>query len=401
MTRRSVYEYAASVRQRYRKGKKAEKGRILEEFCAATGLHRKAAIRLLNQDGQPKAVRRGRPRRYGQAVMEPLRLVWEMSDRMCGKLLVAVMPELVAARERHGELRVESDVRQLLLSMSAATIDRLLKRQAIRMSDVQPAKKKPAQEGLKSQVPIRTWSEWKDVKPGSLQADLVLHCGESLDGFYLATLTTVDVATGWIELQPIWGLGKQRVGTGMHLIRQRLPFALESLHSDNGGEFINDLLIPWCRREGISFSRGRPYRKNDQGWVEQRNWQSVRRHVGYERFSSQAAYDLLLKLHPLLSLQANFFRPVRKLVSKERQGAKLVKRYDEPRTPYQRLQASGLLHEGDRTTIERHLLALTQRSCRDRLTACFINCGSKRIGEGSESSLALGNTIYDASLRLR
>lgn len=249
-------------------------------------------------------------------------------------------------------------MRQLLLSMSAATIDRLLKRQAIRMSNVQPAKKKPAQEGLKSQVPIRTWSEWKDVKPGSLQADLVLHCGESLDGFYLATLTTVDVATGWIELQPIWGLGKQRVGTGMHLIRQRLPFGLESLHSDNGGEFINDLFVPWCRREGIGFSRGRPHRKNDQAWLEQRNWQSVRRHVGYERFSSQAAYDLLLRLHPLISLQANFFRPVRKLVSKERQGAKLVKRYDEPHTPYQRLQASGLLHEDDRVRIEKHLLAL-------------------------------------------
>jgi len=358
MTRRSVHEYAASVRQRYRKGKKAEKGRILEEFCAATGLHRKAAIRLLNQDERPKAVRRGRPRRYGQVVMEPLRLVWEMSDRMCGKLLVSVMPALVAALERHGELQMESDVRRLLLSMSAATIDRLLKRQAIHMSNVQPAKKRPAPAGLKSQVPIRTWSEWKDVKPGSLQADLVLHCGESLDGFYLATLTSVDVASGWIELQPIWGLGKQRVGTGMHLIRQRLPFNLESLHSDNGGEFINDLLIPWCRREGISFSRGRPYRKNDQAWVEQRNWQSVRRHVGYERFSSQAAYDLLLKLYPLLSLQANFFRPVRKLVSKERQGAKLVKHYDEPQTPYQRLQASGLLHEGDRPRIEKLLLAL-------------------------------------------
>jgi transposase InsO family protein len=129
------------------------------------------------------------------------------------------------------------------------------------------------------------------------------------------------------------------------LYAQRLPFGLQQLHTDNGSEFINDVLIPWCRREGISFSRGRPYRKNDQAWVEQRNWQSVRRNVGYDRYSSKAAYELLLKLYPLLCLQQNFFRPLRKLVSKERQGAKLTKHYDLPQTPYQRLIAAGALDE--------------------------------------------------------
>jgi len=357
MTRRSVQEYAASVRQRYRRAKKPEKGKILDEFCATTGLHRKAVIRLLSSDSWPVVARRGRPRRYGPEVVGPLRLVWEMSDRMCGKLLVAVMADLIAALERHGELRLSFEVREKLLGMSASTIDRLLKKQSIRLSNLKP-KRKAAAQSLKAEVPIRTWSEWRGVKPGSLQADLVLHCGESLEGFFLTTLTAVDVATGWIELQPIWGLGKTRVGTGIHLVRQRLPFTLAALHTDNGGEFINDLLIPWCRREGISYSRGRAYRKNDQAWVEQRNWQSVRRHVGYERYSTRAAYELLLKLYPLLCLQMNFFRPVRKLVDKERQGARVVKRYDEPQTPYQRLLAAAVLSEADQARIAKHLLAL-------------------------------------------
>jgi len=148
MTRRSVQEYAASVRQRYRTGKRAEKGKILDEFCATTGLHRKAAIRLLKAESRPKAVRRGRPRRYGPEVREPLRLIWETGDRMCGKLLVAVMPSIVAALERHGELLVQAKVRELLLSMSASTIDRLLKKQSIRLSNLKP-KHKPATQQSK------------------------------------------------------------------------------------------------------------------------------------------------------------------------------------------------------------------------------------------------------------
>jgi transposase InsO family protein len=367
LTRHSIHEYAASVRQRYQRGKKAEKGKILDEFCATTGLHRKAVIRLLRTGSHARAVRRGRPRRYGPEVLEALRLVWETGDRMCGKLLVAVMPDIVAALERHGELKLPPAVRELLLRMSASTIDRLLRKQSLRLSNLKPKHKAAAQPSLKAEVPVKTWSEWQGVKPGSLQADLVHHCGGSEEGFFLTTLTAVDVATGWLELQPITGHGKTRVGSGMHLIRRRLPFTLQALHTDNGSEFINDLLIPWCRQEKISFSRGRPYRKNDQAYVEQRNWQNVRRHVGYERYSSQAAYELLLKLYPLLSLQANFLRPVRKLASKERQGAKVRKRYDEPQTPYQRLRTSGALSETGQAEVEKHLLALNPADLQRRI----------------------------------
>lgn len=358
MTRMTVHEYAASLRRRYRTAGRKGKTRILDEFCQTTGLHRKAAVRLLNQETRPPSARRGRPLRYGPEVTQPLKLVWETGDRMCGKLLASVMVDLLASLERHGELQLEDEVRDLLLSMSAATIDRILKRRSLRPSNLPPRHRPANPESLKAQVPVRTWSEWSGAPPGSLQADLVHHCGESEEGFFLTTLTAVDVNTGWLELQPIWGHGKTRVGTGMHLIRQRLPFALKSLHTDNGSEFINDTLIPWCRREGISFSRGRPYKKNDQAWVEQRNWQSVRRHIGYGRYTSQAAYELLAKLYPLLCLQMNFFRPVRKLAAKERQGAKVSKHYDKPRTPYQRLADSDSLDEPSRDRIETALLRL-------------------------------------------
>ena len=346
MTRVTVHEYAAALRPRYRAAKKGEKAKILDEFCSATGMHRKAVLRLLNQEvGRLKPVQRGRPRKYGPVLLGPLRQIWEAGDHMCGKLLHAALPDLVGSLERHGELDLTDDMRVLLLEMSAATIDRLLKKQAVRLSNLRPVARKAAQPSLKSEVPVKTWSEWKEARPGAMQADLVLLCGESLEGFYLTSLTVVDIASGWIEMQPVWGKGMERVGGALHQVRQRLPFGLKALHTDNGGEFINELLVPWCRKEGISLSRGRPYKKNDQAYVEQRNWHSVRRHVGYQRYSSHAAYDLLLKLYPLLCLQMNFFRPVRKLVSKERQGAKVIKRYDDPATPYQRMMTAGSLSD--------------------------------------------------------
>jgi predicted DNA-binding transcriptional regulator AlpA len=358
MTRVTAHEYAAALRPRYRAARRRDKKRILDEFCQTTGWHRKAAIRLLNAGSQPRPVRRGRPRRYGPEVVEPLQMIWEVGDRMCGKLLKAAMPHLLHALERHGELNLRDETRELLLSMSASTIDRMLRRRRRRLSDLLPKHKAPAAASLKSEVPVRTWSEWQGVTVGELQADLVLHCGESTEGFYLSTLCTVDVASGWSQRQVIWGHGKQRVGAGMHYIRRRLPFALRALHTDNGLEFINRGLIDWCKRHEVRFSRGRPYKKNDQAWVEQRNWQSVRRLVGYGRFSSKPAYELLLRLYPLVDLQMNFFRPLRKLVGKQRQGAKVSKRYDEPRTPYQRLVASGALGAADQTKIDKQLEAL-------------------------------------------
>jgi hypothetical protein len=299
--------------------------------------------------------------------MEPLTQIWELGDRMCGKLLAAVMPDLLAGLERHGELHVRAEVREQLLSMSASTIDRLLRRQHARLSDLRPRHRPSSEPSLRDEVPVRTWSEWQDVRPGSLQADLVLHSGETMQGFHLTTLTAVDVASGWIELEPVWGLGMERVGGALERVRRRLPFVLEALHTDNGSEFINHTLVPWCRRQRISFTRGRAYKKNDQAWVEQRNWQSVRRHVGYQRYSSRAAYELLQKLYPLLCQQMNFFRPVRKLIAKERHGSRSLKRYDAPRTPYQRLLESGVLSSEAQARLERAYLSLNPAALERRI----------------------------------
>ena len=368
MTRQGVVEYAEAVRERYRVAERKEKRRILDEFSETTGMHRKAAIRLLNRESVPAVSRRGRPRRYGPEVAEALVKVWEVGDRMCSKLLVAVMPDLVEALERHGELELETDIRAQLLEISAASIDRLLRRHR-RGLGRQPRRASSPVRSLKSEIPIRTWSEWKGVEVGALQADLVLHCGESTEGFYLTTLCAVDVATGWTELQPVWGHGKQRVGTAVHHVRERLPFPLRSLHTDNGSEFINHILFSWCQREGVQFTRGRSYRKNDQAYVEQRNWLTVRRQVGYDRFATKRAYALLGELYPLLCLQLNFFRPIRKVIAKERLGARILKHYDQPRTAYQRLIETGHLSEAARTRVDLTLQRLNPVRLQRRIDA--------------------------------
>lgn len=366
MTGPAVAEYAVAVRSRYRGAGRVEKKRILDEFCEATGMHRKAVIRLLNRETGPRRRLKGRPRRYGAEVSEALVKVWEAGDRMCGKLLAAVMNDLVESLERHGELSMSEEVRPLLLAISPASIDRLIARYRRRLS-LQPQRRQAGPSSLKAEVPVRTSGEWKQPPVGSLQADLVLHCGETTGGFYLSSLCTIDVATGWTELQPVWGIGAQRVGTAVHHVRQRLPFALLSLHTDNGREFLNHTLFNWCRREQVGFTRGRSYRKNDQAYVEQRNWMAVRRQVGYDRLTTKEAHRLLEELYPLLCSQLNLLRPIRKLVAKERDGARVVKRYDEPRTPYQRLLESGVLAEDERRRLEARLRGLNPLALRRRI----------------------------------
>ena len=366
MTAPAVLEYAVAVRARYKAANRHGKKLILDEFCETTGMHRKAVIRLLNRQPGPRAGKGGRPRRYGPEVTEALVKVWDVGDRMCGKLLAAVMQSLVEALERHGELLVTPAVRALLLEISPASIDRLLSRHRRRLG-VQPQRRQPATSSLKGEIPIRTWSEWDGVAVGSLQADLVLHCGESTEGFYLASLCAIDVASGWTELQAVWGLGMQRVGTAIHHVRQRLPFPLVSLHTDNSSEFINHTLFNWCRREKVDFSRGRSYKKNDQAYVEQRNWLTVRRQVGYDRLASKRAYALLGQLYPLLRLQLNFFRPIRKIVAKERVGPRVIKRYGEPRTAYQRLLLADTLEENERSALKETMRAINPADLQRRI----------------------------------
>jgi transposase InsO family protein len=290
-------------------------------------------------------------------LLPALERAWVASDHLCGRLLAPVLPTLLQALERHHGLTLSAPARAALLAASPATLDRLL-RPLRRQRRRQPYRVSPAAAALRQQVPLRTWSEWTVVRPGAVQGDLVLHCGESTAGFYLATLLAVDVATTWTDLEIVWGVGQVRVGTGVHHLRQRWPVALREWHSDNGAEFLNEHLVAWCRREGVHVTRGRPYRKNDQAWVEQRNGLVVRRLVGYDRYSSRAAFTVFQRLYRLLRLQLNFFRPVRKLLSKRRHGARVVKRYDTAQTPYQRLLAAGALSPAQREALDAQLQTL-------------------------------------------
>ena len=357
MTERARREYAEALRSRYERATRGERSQMLDEYCRTTGCHRKSAIRRLQTAPAPGPDRRGRPRRYGPDLLPVLQWLWEISDRLCGKLLAPVLPVLVPALERPGALSPNPTLRQALLTLSPASIDRLLGPIRQRLGRP-PRRSRPAAGSLKAQVPLRTWGDWRAVRPGALQGDLVLHCGESLHGFFLTTLGAVDVATGWTELEAVWGLGQRRVGSAVHAVRQRLPFPLREWHPDNGGEFLNQILVPWCRREGIPVTRGRGYRKNDQAYVEQKTWLAVRRLVGYDRFSSHPAYARLQPLYRLLRLPLNFFRPLRKLVSKQRVRAKVIKRYDSAQTPYQRVLAAGILDAAERNRLEGEYLRI-------------------------------------------
>ena len=343
MTRASIGEYTEAVRERYLRGSKKEKGRILDEFTKVIGCHRKAAIRLLRRVKQAGASkRRGRPRQYGAAVAGALRVAWEATDRLCSKRLQPFLPELVRVLRQHGEQVLSAGIAAELCRMSPSTIDRLL-RPWRRLGGRRPFTTTKPGSLLKNSIPIRTFADWTEDRPGFLEVDLVSHCGGSADGFYLTTLSTVDVASGWSECIGVWGKGQERVGAAIHRVRQQLPFPLLGLDSDNGSEFINQHLYRYCQREGITFTRSRSYKKNDSCHVEQKNWSVVRRLVGYDRYNSRVALETLNRVYDCLRPYVNFFQPTMKLVAKTRHGAKVHKVYDKARTPYQRLLDSSAL----------------------------------------------------------
>ena len=345
MTRRSIIEYAEAVRSRYRKASKKVKTKILDEFVAATGRHRKAAIRLLNRTSIPASrTRPGRPRLYSLETMVALKVSWEASDRLCSKRFHPFLPELVASLKRHGELSLTEETETQLGRVSPSTIDRMLRRWRGNEPRHGLSTTKPGTL-LKNAIPVRTFADWNENKPGFMEVDLVAHCGDSAEGFYLTTLSAVDVATGWYEPVGVWGKGQDRVGGAIYDVRKRLPMPMLGIDSDNGSEFINQSLYDYCRRNSITFTRSRAYKKNDNCHVEQKNWSAVRRVIGYDRFSSKEAFTTLNYVYTLLRLYVNFFQPVLKLLRKSRHGAKVHKVYDTAQTPYHRLLRCGVLTE--------------------------------------------------------
>jgi len=338
----------------YRRARKKRKGEILDEFVQATGYNRVYAAQVLRNHGRRVEVAKGvvlegsvrakrnsrsGKRRYGPEVVKALEKVWKMMDYLCGKRLAPMLPELIPRLVRQGELRVSRGVRDKLVQLSAATIDRLL----------EPQRKKAALKGrsrtkpgtlLKHQIPVRTFADWDEMKPGFFEIDLVAHDGGSSHGEYCQVLNATDVCTGWSEQIAVPTKAQCRVFEGLKEVRARLPFAVLGFDSDNGGEFINHQLFKYCKEEEITFTRSRACKKNDNCYVEQKNWSIVRRFSGYARFEGDQACRLLNELYAVVREYVNFFMPSMKLVEKVRDGARVTKRYDRAQTPYQRVLAS-------------------------------------------------------------
>ncbi len=346
-------ELLAQVAPRYQHATHAQKSLILDEFIAATGYARKYAIRLLTQPVLPPApLRRPRQPTYGPAVQDALLTAWAVANFICAKRLVPFLPELIPALERHGHLHLTDDVRAHLLSISPATADRILRvhRQAERPQGLTTTK---AGRFLKHQVPVRTFTEWNETRPGFVEADLVAHCGTSPDGSFLHTLVLTDVATGWTECLTLPYRSQHVVVQALERAQQLLPFPLLGLDTDNGGEFLNAEVFAFCEREQITFTRGRAYRKNDQCYIEQKNGAIVRQMVGYDRFEGERAYRQLTELYRAVRLYVNVFQPSMKLLTKRRAGSKVSRTYDSAQTPLQRLLASGILAPERREQLER------------------------------------------------
>ncbi len=324
---------------------------MLDEFTQVTGLHRKAAIRLLSRlSRRTISQRRGQKRKYGPEVTVALKGIWEASDRLCSKRLKPFIPEMVKVLRQHGEQRIDASLEAQLCHISPSTIDRLLQPYR-KLGGRKPLSTTRPGNLLKSCIPIRTFADWQENCPGFMETDLVAHCGESTEGFYLNTLCAVDVASGWTECLPVWGKWQERVRQSVHHMRQRLPFPLLGIDSDNGSEFINQCFYNYCRHEKITFTRSRSYKKNDSCHVEQKNGSVVRHFVGYERYATKASFECLDRVYYLVRLYINFFQPTMKLISKSRHGAKVHKVYDTAQTPYQRLVRAGVLTEAKKAEL--------------------------------------------------
>lgn len=329
---------------RYQRASKRQKMLMLDEFVAITGYNRTYAAWALRHSagpGQPvkKKPPQLRTRKYGEDEFKALRKIWAVLSMPSGKRLAPYMEEIVKVMERCGELELAPAVRDNLLLVSAATIDRMMapERKRIRLKGRRGTKPGTL---LKHQVPIRTFDGHDQAEPGFLEIDLVGHEGGNARGDFAQTLDVTDISSTWTETRAVRNKAQKWVFAALAIILDRLPFEAAGIDSDNGSEFINAHLIRFCQEKQLAFTRSRPYRKNDNCFVEQKNWTVVRKTVGYLRYDTEEELRILNQMYAVLRLYTNYFQPTMKLISKTRNGAKVSKRYDKPRTPYQRLMES-------------------------------------------------------------
>ena len=330
-------ELVEAVAQRYREASKRDRTKILDEFAALTKYHRKYAIRVLRSAPRESSPRPGRNRLYDEAVRQVLIVLWEASDRLCGKRLKALLPVLVDAMQRHGHLCLDAVLKDKLLSVSAATIDRTL-RLTRGQIDGQRKRRTGIGAAIRRSIPVRTFSDWGDPPPGYFEVDRVEHCGgPKTDGNYVHTLVLTDIASGWTECVAMPVRNQLLVVEGMTKVAADLLFPMRGVDTDNDSAFMNQTVFDYCHDLGLEQTRSRAYKKNDQAWVEQKNGAIVRRLVGYGRLSGRAETAALAQLYAVSRLYINFFQPSFKLKSKTRDGARVHKIYHPPLTPCDRL----------------------------------------------------------------
>jgi hypothetical protein len=357
VTEQARWEYLKAIHARYREAAREQKGRILDEFCEVTGYHRKYALRLLNgppPGRRPPRSRRRRAVRYGTQVIQILAALWEAAGYPWSLRLKALLPLwLPWARTR---FRLTPPLEQQLLALSPRQMDRRLQPYKRQMTKRFYGRTKPGTL-LKHHIPLRT-DRWDVTVPGFTEVDLVAHSGECGEGEFLHSLNQTDIHTTWVETRAVMGRGQTGVQEALAEMRQALPFALRGIDSDNGSEFINAHLYRYCQAEGIQFTRGRPYKKDDNAHVEQKNWTHVRKLMGYVRYDSPAALTLMNDLYRNeLRLFQNLFLPSVKLVRKVRVGSRVRRVYDRPQTPVERVLACP---EADPVKVA-HLKALRDR----------------------------------------
>lgn len=332
----AIREYLARMRERYERAGRDAKGGLLAEVCEVTGYHRKAVIRLLRRALPPRAGRRrGRRVEYGPEVVAALRAIWTAAGYPWSVRLKALLPAWVPWGRRR--LRLTPATERALLQISARQIDRRLRPYKQELRTRMYGRTKPGTL-LKHHIPVQT-ERWNVTEPGFTEIDLVSHSGDCAEGEFLHSLNVTDIQTTWVETQAVMGKSQERVRQALETITGALPFALRGIDSDNGSEFINAHLYRYCRARAIQFTRGRPYKKDDNAHIEQKNWTHVRKLVGYDRYDSPAALAALNALYADLRLLQNLWLPSVKLVTKTRVGSRLRRVYGPPQTPLDRVRA--------------------------------------------------------------